>query len=234
MNILAFDTCFGAVSVAVGRRTAVGEWLTHEAYEEMAIGQAERLMPMVDEVMRAAGIDFAQVSRIAVTRGPGSFTGVRVGVAAARALALATGAPLVATTSLAVVAATACSQLTGHADGDLAVAMDARRGGLYMQVFGPCPRDEVTAAELVTPEVGAMRLAGRRVIAVGSGAEALVRAAAVSGNKEVDARLPGLQPRASSLLMLAAELPPLEVLAPLYLRQPDAKPQLYTGPLRTD
>ena len=57
----------------------------------MAIGQAERLMPMMDEVMRTAGVEFTQVSRIAVTCGPGSFTGVRVGVAAARALVLATG-----------------------------------------------------------------------------------------------------------------------------------------------
>ena len=112
--------------------------------------------------------------------------------------------------------------------------MDARRGGLYMQVFGAGGRDEVTAAELTTPEAGVMRLVGRRVIAVGSGAEALARAAAISGNRQVEARLPGLQPRAASLLVLAAELPPLEVVAPLYLRQPDAKPQLHTGPPRTD
>ncbi|MFM9847074.1 MAG: tRNA (adenosine(37)-N6)-threonylcarbamoyltransferase complex dimerization subunit type 1 TsaB [Hyphomicrobiaceae bacterium] len=234
MTVLAFDTCFGAVSVAVGRQTAGGEWATHEAYEEMAVGQAERLMPMMDEVLRAAGIDFSEVSRIAVTRGPGSFTGVRVGVAAARALALATGVPLVTTTSLAALAATADSQLTGRAGGDLVVAMDARRGGLYMQVFGTSAREEVTAAELATPEAGAMRLAGRRVIAVGSGAEALARAAAVAGSGQIEVRLPDLQPRAASLLMLAAELPPVEIVAPLYLRQPDAKPQVQTGPLRTD
>ena len=234
MSILAFDTCFGAVSVAVGKQSAGGEWVTHDAYEEMAVGQAERLMPMVDEVMRAAGIDFPQVSRIAVTRGPGSFTGVRVGVAAARAFALATGAPLVTTTSLAVLAATADSQLTGRAGGDLVVAMDARRGGLYMQVFGAGAGDELTAAELVTPEAGAMRLAGRRVIAVGSGAEALARAAALSGNGQVEVQLPDLQPRAAFLLMLAAELSPVDVVAPLYIRQPDAKPQAHMGPLRTD
>ena len=234
MTVLAFDTCFGAVSVAVGRQTAGGEWVTHEAYEEMAVGQAERLMPMVDEVMRAAGIDFAEVSRIAVTRGPGSFTGVRVGVATARAFALATGAPLVTTTSLTVMAAGADAELEGRANTVLAVVMDARRGGLYMQVFGAGARDEFTAAELVTPEAGAARLAGRRVIAVGSGAEALARAAAMSGNGQVEAQLRDLQPRAASLLALAARLPPVEVVAPLYLRQPDAKPQVRTGPLRTD
>lgn len=233
MSILAFDTCFGAVSVAVGRETAGGEWVTHEAYEEMAIGQAERLMPMIGEAMRAAGVDFAQVSRIAVTRGPGSFTGVRVGVAAARALALATGASLAATTSLAVIAAGADAQLKGRGDRALAVAMDARRGGLYMQIFGAHARDELTPAELATPETGAARLAGRRVIAVGSGAETLARAAALAGN-EIEVQLAGLQPRAASLLALAAELSPVEIVAPLYLRPPDAKPQAHTGPLRTD
>jgi tRNA threonylcarbamoyladenosine biosynthesis protein TsaB len=234
MSILAFDTCFGAVSVAVGRQTAGGEWVTHSAYEEMAAGQAERLMPMMDEVMRAADIDFAQVTRIAVTRGPGSFTGVRVGVAAARALALATGARLVTTTSVAVMAAAACGELKMGDDSALAVVMDARRGGLYMQIFDRNGRDELTAAELATPGEGAARLAGRHVIAVGSGAEALARAAASAGNGQVEVRLPDLQPRATALLALAAELPAVEVVTPLYLRPPDAKPQMHTGPLRTD
>jgi tRNA threonylcarbamoyladenosine biosynthesis protein TsaB len=234
VTVLAFDTCFGAVSVAVGSQGVDGAWVIHAAYEEMAIGQAERLMPMMDEVMRTAGVEFTQVSRIAVTCGPGSFTGVRVGVAAARALVLATGAKLVAATSLAVMAAGADDELKDRGDRALAVAMDARRGGLYMQVFGAGGRDEVTAAELTTPEAGVLRLVGRRVIAVGSGAEALARAAAISGNRQVEARLPGLQPRAASLLVLAAGLPLLEVVAPLYLRQPDAKPQLHTGPPRTD
>ncbi len=228
MTVLAFDTCFGAVSVAVGGQGADGEWQVHEAYEDMTAGQAERLMPMIDEVMRAAGVDFAQVSRIAVTRGPGSFTGVRVGVAAARALALATGVPLVATTSLAVMAAAAGAELRGRRARVLAVVMDARRGGLYMQVFGAHTRDELTAAAEVTPEAGAALLAGRCAIAVGSGAEALAQAA---GSGQVEVRMPGLQPRAGSLLKLAAELPPVEVVTPLYIRQPDAKPQ---GSLRSN
>jgi tRNA threonylcarbamoyladenosine biosynthesis protein TsaB len=222
MSILAFDTCFGAVSVAVGRQEADGGWLMREAYEEMAVGQAERLMPMIDEVMRAAGVDFTQVSRIAVTRGPGSFTGVRVGVAAARALALATGAELVATTSLVVVAAAADGELKGHGDTLLAVVMDARRGGLYMQVFGNHARDELTAAAEVTPEAGAALLAGRHAIAVGSGAEALARAA---GDGQVEVKMPGAQPRAGALLAMASELSPVEPVIPLYIRQPDAKPQ---------
>lgn len=229
MSILAFDTCFGAVSVAVGSN-AGGEWVMHEAYEEMAVGQAERLMPMIDEVVRAAGVDFARVSRIAVTRGPGSFTGVRVGVAAARALALATGAPMVATTSLAVIAADAYGALKDRSDRALAVAMDARRGGLYLQVFGTSARDEVTAPVEVTPEAGAALLAGRRAIAVGSGAEALAR---VAGDGRVEVCMPDVQPRAASLLRLAAELTPVEAVTPLYIRQPDAKPPAHASLLRS-
>jgi tRNA threonylcarbamoyladenosine biosynthesis protein TsaB len=231
MTVLAFDTCFGAVSVAVGGQRADGERQMHEAYEEMTAGQAERLMPMIDEAMRAAGVDFAQVSRIAVTRGPGSFTGVRTGVAAARALALATGAELVAATSLAVIAAAADDELRGRGGRILAVVMDARRGGLYMQVFGAHARDELTAAVEVTPDAGVALLAGRAVIAVGSGAEALARAA---GHGHIEVRLPGLQPRATALLALAHELPPVATVTPLYIRQPDAKPQAHTGPSRSD
>jgi tRNA A37 threonylcarbamoyladenosine modification protein TsaB len=100
--------------------------------------------------------------------------------------------------------------------------MGARRGGLYMQVFGANARDELTAAAEVTPEAGAALLAGRRAIAVGSGAEALARTA---GDAHVEVRMPDLQPRAASLLKLAAELTPVDVVTPLYIRHPDAKPQ---------
>ena len=81
-----------------------GEWLLREAYEPRATGHAERLFPMIAEVMDGAGLAFSAIDRIAVTLGPGTFTGVRVGIAAARALALATGKPVVAMTSLAVMA----------------------------------------------------------------------------------------------------------------------------------
>src|SRR5262245_27224040 len=103
MNVLAFDTCLGAVSV--GRRLRhAGGWLLRDAYLPLSAGHAERLIPAIDEVMSSAGLDFPALDRIAVTVGPGGFTSVRVGVSAARALALATSKPVVATTSLAVVA----------------------------------------------------------------------------------------------------------------------------------
>src|SRR5690606_4397524 len=111
MNILAFDTCFGACSAAMlwhdatpsGEGGAAGSRIVWR-YEEMATGHAERLIPMIDEVLRESGQSLKTLDAIAVTEGPGTFTGIRVGVAAARGLALATALPIRATTSLHVIA----------------------------------------------------------------------------------------------------------------------------------
>src|SRR6202049_1267733 len=127
MNVLAFDTCLGAVSVAVRWQGPAGDWLTRHAHEARERGHAERLMPMMAEVMDEAELAFSDLDRIAVTVGPGTFTGVRVGVAAARGLALASGAALVGATTLAVMAHQA-SELLGPArrgERALAVAVDA-------------------------------------------------------------------------------------------------------------
>lgn len=221
MNILAFDTCFGAVSAAVRWQTVRGERAVREAYEERVTGHAERLFPMVAEVLEGAGLTFADIDRIAVTVGPGTFTGVRAGVAAARGFALASGKPVVGISSLAVIAHRADRNLNDrHADWPLAVAVDARRAAIYFQLFG----DEFTSADgplLTTAEEAAEIIGARPTLVVGSGAAA-VAAAAGSGIK---ALLPHLLPHARSLAFLAEDLEPLDVVRPLYLRQPDAKPQ---------
>lgn len=225
MNVLAFDTCFGAVSVAVRWRSVGGEWLSRELYEEMDIGQAERLMPMIASVMKEAGLGFSDLDRIAVTRGPGSFTGVRVGVSAARALALAAGLPVVSTTSLHLLAVRANRMLGQRSQPVLAVAVDARRGGLYFQVFAADTCSELSPAEALSPRQAAQRIAGCDAVAVGSGADALARAAAEESSTRIVAQLTMLQPQASDLVALAPALMPVEPLLPLYLRPPDAKPQ---------
>src|SRR6185436_15921061 len=126
MSVLALDSCLGAVSVAVRWRDARGQWQMRDAYEERSIGHAEWLIPMTRDAMRAAGLAFSDLQRIAVTAGPGSFTGVRAGVAAARGLALATGLPIVGATSLAVMAHRADALLGAARAGRLlAVAVDA-------------------------------------------------------------------------------------------------------------
>ncbi len=206
MNVLAFDTCLGAVSAAVRWRSAQGEWLLHEAYEERTTGHAERLFPMIAEVMDGAGLAFSAIDRIAVTLGPGTFTGVRVGVAAARAFALTPGRSVVGATSLAVMAHRA-NLLIGpeRAGRPLAVAVDARRDMIYFQLF---PDGAVGAGEalLATPKQAADTIWRRPAIIVGSGAGAI--AAVAGGHAEI--RLTDLQPRALSLRRRSLQQPHLE------------------------
>jgi tRNA threonylcarbamoyladenosine biosynthesis protein TsaB len=223
MNVLAFDTCLGSVSAAVRWRSAAGEWLLRDRFELRSSGHAERLMPMLAEVMDEAGLAFSDLDRLAVTMGPGTFTGVRAGVAAARALALASSLPVVGASSLAVMAHHAREQL-GKAQTDmLAVAVDARRGLVYFQVFGPT-QEATGHPSLVAPQDVASLCGTRPVVVVGSGARAVADAAATAGGRP-EARLPDLQPHARSLALLAERLTPSEPLRPLYLRPPDVKPQ---------
>lgn len=223
MNTLAFDTCFSACSVAATWRTPDGVAGAYR-FERLVRGHAERLTPMIGEVMAEAPFGFPQIERIVVTTGPGTFTGQRVGIAAARALALATGAPVGTLSSLAVMAYTAAAEIPAEIAGRvLAVAVDARRDEIYFQCFaGPdlAPLDE---PQLTTPASAVRLLGGREAVAVGSGAE-LLSAAAQGLGIAVEARLPALEPNVRSI--------PVNVVAtgsglprPLYLRPPDAKPQ---------
>ena len=223
MNVLAFDTCLGALSVAVRWKGAHGEWLLRDRFELREGGHAERLMPMISEAMQDAGLAFSDLERIAVTVGPGTFTGVRGGVAAARGLALASGLPVVGATSLAVMAHRADELLGPRDEGLLAVAVDARRGMVYLQLFGaalePTSQPLLLAPDAVPPLVSV-----EPVTVVGSGAAA-VAAAIVAAGGTAEARLPDLQPHARSLALRAADLSPVSPVRPLYLRPPDVKPQ---------
>jgi tRNA threonylcarbamoyl adenosine modification protein YeaZ len=224
MNVLAFDTCLGAVSVAVRWQSAPGAWQMRHAFERRRTGHAERLMPMIEAVMDGAGLGFSDLHRVAVTVGPGSFTGVRVGVAAARGLALASGLPVVAATSLAVMAHAADQQLGAARNGRLLlVAVEAHRGMVYVQPFGP-GGDEPGRPLLVAPEAVAALLGAQPAIVVGSGAEGVAAAIAAAGGA-AQARLADLEPDARALALLAGALAPSSPLLPLYLRSPDVRPQ---------
>lgn len=229
MNTLAFDTCFGACSVAVTWRAsgpkAPPPGVTR--FELIERGHAERLMPMIDEAMGEAAFGFSELQRIIVTTGPGTFTGQRVGIAAARALSLATGAPVATLSSLTVMAYAAAAQLGNEVHGrTLAIAVDARRGEVYFQAFnradGRSPLQPINDPALLSPADAVVALAGAETIIAGSGA-GLVAAAAAEGGR-VAVRLETLQPDVR-FIPHDAVMPTASRPRPLYLRPPDAKPQ---------
>jgi len=179
--------------------------------EPMERGHQERLAPMAAEAMAAARLTFYDVGKIAVTVGPGSFTGLRVGLAFAKGLHLATGAPLAGIGTLAALAASAGS------DGLCAGAIDARRGMVYLQAFAegrPLSEADILPASEATARLAAIAPGRWRV--AGPGAPLL------AGADNVDA----VQLAAPDLLALgelAAVAAPSDDVKPIYLRAPDAK-----------
>ena len=208
MNILALDTCLGACSVAV---CADGAALA-AASEAMTRGHQERLAPMAREVMATGGLAFAQLDRIAVTVGPGSFTGLRVGLAFAKGLALALDRPCVGISVL--------EALGRGRPGFAGACVDAHRGQVYLQVF--IDGHAAMAPDVLPVEIAAARLielyAGGPAALIGSGAS-LLQAALPQAAMEPKS-LP--DPVAIAALASIARAP-LAPPRPLYLRAPDAK-----------
>ena len=229
MIVLAFDTCFGACSAAVLEHPGDCRCTILAARDEpMAIGHAERLMPMIAEVMAQANVAFTDLSALAVTCGPGTFTGVRTGIAAARGLALATGLPVLTTTSLALLVWTADAALDPASAGTpVIVCMAAGKGQVYTQSFGPrlddahrAPASEPMLA--TAADVAAHIMSLKNAILVGSAAESV--AALASGPvAPLRADMVAVQP--SARYMQGTGLQRVSPVRPLYLRQPDAIPQ---------
>jgi tRNA threonylcarbamoyladenosine biosynthesis protein TsaB len=219
MRVLAIDTALGACSAAVldTRHVAV---VASETLP-MVRGHAEAVMPLIARVMDQAGIDFANLDRIAVTTGPGSFTGLRVGISAARGIALAAGKPAVGLSTLAGFAAPHIAQDDSSA---VVAAIDARHEHVYLQVFGPGGKTVV--APRIAPLKEAMRAAtASPARIVGSGAELIV-ALWPKGEQppvlveQLDAPDIGWIARLGAAAA-EGQAPP----KPLYLRAPDAQPQ---------
>jgi len=130
MLVLAIDTALESCAAAVLDTEA--EAFRARQSLPMKRGHAEALMPMIDEVMKASGISYASLERIAVTVGPGSFTGLRVGISAARGLGLAANRPVIGVTTLAAFAA---PLIEADSETPVIAAIDARHGHVYAQVF---------------------------------------------------------------------------------------------------
>jgi len=211
--VLAFDTAGSACSVAVGRDAAL---LAYER-REMRYGHAEALLPMIDRVVAAAGLAAADLEVIAVSTGPGGFTGIRAGLAGAQGLALATGAKLIGVSSFAAVAA-----LVPKTNTPLLVALDSRRVDPYVQLAKGEPASEPAAVllEHLASHVAALT-GGARLRVAGDAAEAAGAALAAYGHIDV---LTDTPPDARGVLaaslhqLAAADESPAR---PLYLRPPD-------------
>src|SRR5258708_11847781 len=128
MLILAIDTALDACSAGV-LDTGAGKLIAQES-QAMKRGHAEALMPLIARVIKQSGIAFASLDRIAATTGPGSFTGLRVGLSAARGIALAAGKPVVGVTTLTAYAAPVVSE---SGEQPIISAIDARHDHVYLQ-----------------------------------------------------------------------------------------------------
>ena len=219
MKVLAFDSSAAACSAAV--RDGDGGLLAHR-FESLARGHAERLMPMLRAVMAEAGLAFAELDLIAVTTGPGSFTGIRVGLAAARGLALASGLPLLGITAFeAVAAAVPPAERRGEL---LMVAIDSRRADLFIQSFA-ADGCALSAPAALAPEALADALPAGALVFAGDGAARARDALGALGRAAILAAADG-PPDAADIARLAlarwrpGTLPPPPL--PLYLRAPDA------------
>ena len=210
MTILAVDTALGACSVAL----LAGEKIAGHSFEEMARGHAERLAPMVEETMAKAGLAFSQLDRLAVTTGPGTFTGQRVGLAFMRGLRIALKKPLTGVTTLEAMAAAAQSPRA-------AAIHDAKRDEAYLLLWDS---GEAVLTPMVLPFAGAVekiRAFGPCAL-TGSGApaafESLGKDFPLTAIRQPDALWVARLARCSARQPTDTATP-----APLYLRAPDAK-----------
>jgi tRNA threonylcarbamoyladenosine biosynthesis protein TsaB len=218
-RILAIDTALGACSAAVCEAGQIAP-LAAET-QDMSKGHAEALMPLIQRVMKETDGGFAALSRVAVTIGPGSFTGLRIGVAAARAIGLAAGIPVVGVSTLAAYAA---PLITPDDSSIIATAIDARNGLIYFQSFAPGGRTMV-AARVTGLREAARSIGAGPVRLAGSGATALAVEAMSLGLKTQIADLrPSPDIAYVARLGLAAD-PAAAPARPLYLKDASVTPQ---------
>jgi tRNA threonylcarbamoyl adenosine modification protein YeaZ len=218
MIILALDTSLGACSAAV----MVDGELAAQAFELRARGHAERLATMISDVLDAAGLAPQNITRLGVTTGPGTFTGQRVGLAFARAFALAITAPVIGITTLEALAATARAWLPGRqapAGCAILAAIDARRDEIYLQSFSP-DLTALTPPQLVALQQAHDMLGEGDYVLAGSGAPLL----APLLPQMPRACFEGLEPDARFVAERVALLPaPAAPPSAFYLRPPDVR-----------
>ena len=228
MRILAIDTSCSAVSACV-HDSGADEAIARRS-QPMERGHADALAPMIEELMFGVEGGFSSLGRIAATIGPGSFTGIRIGLALARAVGLALDVPVVGVSTLVAFAGPLLVELR---PGIIASAIDARHGRVYIQLFEP------TGRPLVPARIEGLREAVRSIGAgpvrlTGGGARMLaMEAARVGFSAEIVGSDDFPDILAVARLGLAADprdCPP----RPLYLKSPDAQPAVGSGVARAN
>lgn len=221
MNLLAIDCATNACSAALWLDDAPGP----RRHTLMRRGHGVALMPMVAEIMAEARLEFADLRAIAATTGPGGFTGIRIGLSAARGFALAAGLPVIGVTTLEAVAAAQDGE--GH---PLLVALDSKRDDIYVQLFGADGAALSEPQSKLPAEVEEILPAAKTVALAGDMADAVLQALADRDPPMLRLSGPDL-PDAAVVARIAARRiasEPMTADAPppgaLYLRPPDAIP----------
>jgi len=213
MRLMVVDTALGLCTVGVFEVEGGDARPLGLRSEPMVKGHSERIAGFARDAAAQAGVAFTDLDRIGVTVGPGSFTGLRVGLAFAQGLAAALNRPVVGISALDALAASAGEAPT------IAALIDARRGQVYARFWRD--GEAVGAAEALSLEAAAARIGtlGAGAVLVGSGAVLFADGAAGSTILPLDGPAPG------ALARLAAAADPGSAPArPLYLRAPDATP----------
>ena len=207
MIVLAIDTA--GVDCAAAVYNSATDTVLARVTETIGRGHAERLMAMIEEAVTAAGLSLADIEKIGVTVGPGSFTGIRVGVAAARGLALALGIECVGVCTLEVLACT-----VPDSDAPVLAAINAHREEVYVQAFQKGLALDEPALVTLEDFVSRAAVAGTQVI--GSAAALIADPEAVTESDHYPIEI---------VARISATTKAQGKAKPLYLRGPDAKPQ---------
>ncbi len=178
MKLLAIDTALNAVAVCVSRQGEPAPLFSQRSVMER--GHAEALIPLVQDLIARSGHSFSEIQKIAVSVGPGSFTGMRVGIAAARAFGVALEVPVVGVSALAALAVPLRLK---SSETDIVVVIDARNGNVYSQRFSSI--QPPATAKVGTREALLQDLGSDAVTFVGPGAAAVFELSCLKGRQDI-------------------------------------------------
>lgn len=214
--MLVIDTATAATVVGVALGDEIVE-RRHDPEPGDRPGHVGQVLGLAEEALAAAGAELAAMERIGIGVGPGSFTGLRIGLATARALSHATGVPLVAVSTLGALAVTA-------GDGPVLAVLDARRGEAFVALWEG--GRQVSVPRAVAPE-GLVAAAAGATLAVGDGAVRFRGQLEPAGVTVPQDGSPLHRVGAAGLAQLARQAPIVDrdALLPEYVRAPDAKPR---------